>query len=145
MDTFFCFSNVKTTVQIWQWSGLSASLRQQPPTGHTFMTPLKILEDHYGPSVLSSYRGIIKAAFTPPLDAKGTIVKEWLYRKHKLKSGSEFFSVFSDDELVILLSKLQDLAHKKEHNHSLVDSDQMLHRAFRRSISKLSKLGSNLI
>lgn len=136
---------MKTTVQIWDWTVLSAYLRLQPPTGHLFMTPFKILEDHYGSLVLSPYKSMLKAAITPPLDAKGTIVKEWLYRKNKLRSGSEFFSVFSDDELTILLNKFQDLAHKKEHNHSMIDSDQWLHRAFKRSISKLVKLGSNLI
>ncbi|GGH73499.1 MAG: hypothetical protein EP346_01690 [Bacteroidetes bacterium] len=103
-----------------------------------------LLTKYKGPDVLKPYYSL-KGLILPSLDSKGSVVKEWLYRQKKIKEGSAFFADFNDEDLKAFLEDLQNLSHKFEYRSSHTSEEKAVLRAFRRSIKKIQKSGSNFL
>lgn len=109
------------------------------------MYTITITKKYHGPQVFRRFGGPLSELFRKPLDYHGSVVKEWLFRKGRIKNGTEFFGNYSDEELEILIREMQNLAHKVTYKDTLVADEQLILQAFRRSIRKLSRMNSDLL
>lgn len=108
------------------------------------MKIIDLLTKYKGLNILKPYYSVF-SLLTPPLDKDGTAIKEWLFRAKKIRYGSEFFRDFTDEDLRAIIDELQDLSHKSEYNSTQNEDEKALSRAFRRSIRKIQKSGSNFL
>ncbi len=104
-----------------------------------------LLAKYHGEQILRPYERQFYSILKPSLDSQGSAVKEYLYRNGKLNKGSDFFSAMSDEDFETLLKRLQAIASNKTDQSGRIQEDRVLRRAFKRSISKLEKMGAHLI
>lgn len=81
----------------------------------------------------------------PSLDAKGTAVKEYLFRKKRHREPSTYFKNFSDADLNLVLQELQGLALKVTYGEILTLEESAIHAAFRRTVRKLRRMGHSIV
>lgn len=95
--------------------------------------------------ILFTYTSYYKNLFSKPLDHNGSAMREWLFRKGNLNSGSEFFKDFNNDDLRSFIEQLQTLVQDYKFNSSHTEEDKILLRAFRRTVKKIQNSGTSLL